>query len=317
MSDGENAVSDHADPSLDVSSAHPEPLPQVRVRLDVSYDGTDFSGWAVQPGRRTVQGVLQEALHTVLRVPAALTVAGRTDSGVHATGQVAHADLPTTVWHGAGPRLVHQLAGVLPRDVRVSAVTEVPSAFDARFGALWRRYEYRICDAEGGIDPLRRRHVLCWPRRLDVAAMADAAAPLVGLHDFVAFCRRRDGASTIRTLESFEVTRTGAEIGCVIQADAFCRSMVRSLVGALIAVGEGRRPVEWPAGLLASDKRSDDVGVAPAHGLTLVEVRYPPDDQLEARAAQARAKRAQAGRPSTIGEDFAREPSKILPASRC
>jgi len=266
--------------------------PLMRVRLDISYDGTDFSGWAVQPGQRTVQGVLQEALGTVLRIAApTLTVAGRTDAGVHATGQVAHVDLPAAVWVQARARLVHQLGGVLPRDVRVATIAEVPDTFDARFGALWRRYVYRICDAEGGVDPLQRRAVLLWPRPLDVAAMAPAAASLVGLHDFVAFCRRREGASTIRTLECFDVTRSGEEIVCTVQADAFCRSMVRSLVGALIAVGEGRRPVEWPAQLLGNDRRCDDVGVAAARGLTLVEVGYPSEDQLHVRAAQARARR--------------------------
>ncbi|MEP7178741.1 MAG: tRNA pseudouridine(38-40) synthase TruA, partial [Pseudonocardiales bacterium] len=265
----------------------------VRVRLDVSYDGTDFSGWAVQPGQRTVQGVLQDALRTVLRVPPlTLTVAGRTDAGVHATGQVAHTDLPAEVWAGAQGRLVHKLSGILPRDVRAVSVREVPDTFDARFGALWRRYVYRISDAEGGIEPLQRRQVLAWRRPLDVAAMSAAAAPLIGLHDFVAYCRRREGASTIRTLESLDITRTAEEIHCTVQADAFCRSMVRSLVGALIAVGEGRRPVDWPAGLLSATSRCDDVGVAPAHGLTLVEVRYPPDDLLPVRAAQARAKRS-------------------------
>jgi tRNA pseudouridine38-40 synthase len=261
----------------------------MRVRLDVSYDGTDFSGWAVQPGRRTVQGELEAALCTILRLPAVpLTVAGRTDAGVHATGQVAHCDLPAQ----PPERLLHKLAGVLPGDVRVSAVRAVPAEFDARFAALWRRYEYLIGDAAGGVEPLRRGHILAWPRQLDVAAMAEAGGRLVGLHDFVAFCRRREGATTVRTLQRLTVERDGAEIACTVLADAFCHSMVRSLVGALIAVGEGRRPVGWPVSLLDRDRRADDVPVAPAHGLTLVEVGYPPDDELAARAAQTRARRA-------------------------
>jgi len=267
--------------------------PLMRVRLDISYDGTDFSGWAVQPGQRTVQGVLQEALGTVLRIAApTLTVAGRTDAGVHATGQVAHVDLPAAVWVQARARLVHQLGGVLPRDVRVATIAEVPDTFDARFGALWRRYVYRICDAEGGVDPLQRRAVLLWPRPLDVAAMAPAAASLVGLHDFVAFCKARPNGTTIRTLESCDVTRDGGQVICTVQADAFCHSMVRSLVGALLAVGDGRRPVGWPAGLLANDRRSEQVAVAAAHGLTLVEVGYPPADELAERARLTRAERA-------------------------
>jgi tRNA pseudouridine38-40 synthase len=266
--------------------------PLVRVRLDVSYDGTDFSGWALQPDQRTVQGVLQEAICRVLRLPSAeLTVAGRTDAGVHATGQVAHLDVPESIWAQTHGRLVHKLAGVLPADVRVTAATAVPAEFDARFSALWRRYVYRVCDAAGGVAPLERHQVLVWSRPLDVTAMAAAAAPLVGLHDFVAFCRRRPHATTLRTLESLAISREGEHISFTLRADAFCRSMVRSLVGALLAVGEGRRPIEWPAGLLSYDKRSDDIGVAPAHGLTLVEVAYPPDDELAARAQLTRAKR--------------------------
>jgi tRNA pseudouridine38-40 synthase len=259
----------------------------VRVRLDIAYDGTDFSGWARQPNQRTVQGVLEDALATIVRVPAvALTVAGRTDAGVHAIGQVAHCDLP------ARPdRLVHRLAGVLPADVRVRSAAVVPAAFDARFGALWRRYEYLIWDGAGGVPPLLRRQVVGWPRRLDEAAMAQAAEGLLGLHDFAAFCRRRVGATTVRTLQQLDVTRDGDRIACTVVADAFCHSMVRALVGALIAVGEGRHGADWPASLLDRDRRADDIGVAPARGLTLVEVGYPPDDELPTRLEQTRARR--------------------------
>jgi len=222
----------------------------------------------------------------VLRVPAvALTVAGRTDAGVHATGQVAHADVPQL------PD-VRRLAGVLPPDVRVRAVREVPAAFDARFAALWRRYEYRIADDAPAADPLRRRFVLAWPRPLDVPAMAQAATGLLGLHDFAAFCSRREGATTVRALERLDVTREGAEIVATVVADAFCHSMVRSLVGALLAVGEGRRSPDWPAELLARTSRADEVSVAPPHGLTLVAVGYPPDDELAARAEATRARRS-------------------------
>lgn len=289
MSDDEITLSGRVDPPFDGSEAHP----LTRVRLDISYDGTEFSGWAVQPGRRTVQRVLQEALVTVLRVPSAeLTVAGRTDAGVHATGQVAHMDLPEAVWAQVRGHLLRRLAGILPHDVRVTAIAEVPDAFEARFGALWRRYAYRVGDAEAGVDPLQRRQVLAWPRPLDATRMAAAAAGLVGLHDFVAFCKARPNGTTIRNLESCDVTRVGDEVICTVQADAFCHSMVRSLVGALLAVGDGRRPVDWPAGLLTSDRRSDDVGVAAAHGLTLVEVGYPPEGELAERARLTRAERA-------------------------
>ncbi len=262
----------------------------MRLRLDIAYDGTDFSGWAVQPGRRTVQGVLEGALATVLREPGvALTVAGRTDAGVHATGQVAHLDLREG--SGLPDGLIRRLAGVLPPDVRVSAVRVVPTDFDARFAALWRRYEYRITTAPGGADPLARRHTLAWPRELDVAAMQAAAAGLIGLNDFAAFCRRREGATTVRTLQRLDVEAAGPMIMTTVVADAFCHSMVRSLIGALLAVGEQRRPVDWPSSLLGLDRRADDVAVAPAHGLTLVEVGYPPDAELAARAAQTRVRR--------------------------
>jgi tRNA pseudouridine38-40 synthase len=205
---------------------------------------------------------------------------------VHASGQVAHCEIPELPTD-----LVRRLGGVLPADVRVSAAREVPDEFDARFAALWRRYIYRIVDAPGVVDPLRRRQVLSWPRPLDVSAMAAAADRLLGLHDFAGFCRRREGATTIRTLTRLSVERDGPEIACTVQADAFCHSMVRSLVGALIAVGEGRRPVEWPSQLLDRDRRADEVPVAPAHGLTLVEVGYPPDDELAARTETTRARR--------------------------
>lgn len=237
----------------------------------------------MQPDRRTVQGALSEALAGIVRAPAALTVAGRTDAGVHATGQVAHADLPVV------PEL-RRLNGVLPPDVRVMAATAVPSEFDARFSALWRRYVYRICD--GVMDPLRRRYVLGRPRSLDVEAMSRAAAKLVGEHDFVAFCRRREGATSVRRLISFDVARDHTEVACTVQADAFCYSMVRSLVGALLAVGEGARDEGWPASLLERADRAGEVGVAPPHGLTLVAVGYPPDADLAARAAATRRLRA-------------------------
>jgi tRNA pseudouridine38-40 synthase len=263
--------------------------PRTRVRLDLSYDGTEFSGWAAQPGRRTVQAVVEDALATVLRVPSvALTVAGRTDSGVHATGQVAHADLDGPPDRSVAARL----AGVLPGDVRVTDLRRVPAEFDARFAALWRRYEYRISDRPTGGAPLRRRFVLDHRRPLDQTAMAEAAGTLVGVHDFAAFCKHRDTGTTIRSVQAFTVERDGAgELVVRIQADAFCHSMVRSLVGALIAVGERRRPLAWATRLLDARGRSSEVTVVAPHGLILVAVGYPPDDQLAARAAVTRARR--------------------------
>jgi tRNA pseudouridine38-40 synthase len=274
----------------------------VRVRLAIAYDGGGFSGWAAQPGRRTVQGELEAALARVLRVPVALTVAGRTDAGVHATGQVAHADLPAAAWGSVGPTLVRRLAGVLPADVRVRAVTEAATGFDARFSAEWRRYAYRVVDDPAAADPLRRYDTLSWPRALDRDAMQAASDGLLGERDFAAFCKRREGATTIRALQQLDWVRADdGVLTATVRADAFCHSMVRSIVGALLAVGEGRHPPEWPAAQLGRTERSGEVTVAPAHGLTLVEVGYPADSELAARAEKTRRHRT-----PTPGE--AREP---------
>lgn len=258
----------------------------------MAYDGTALHGWARQPAQRTVRGDLEDALATVLRRPVELTVAGRTDAGVHAVGQVAHCDVPADLWAEQRDRLVRRLRGVLPPDIAVTAVTEAPAAFDARFGALARHYVYRLTDAPWGAPPLRRADTTPWPRALDADAMARAAALLLGEQDFAAFCRRREGATTVRTLLALDVARDGDLVTVAASADAFCHSMVRSLVGALLAVGEGRRPEDWPAGLLARTERASEVPVAPAGGLTLVRVDYPPDEELTARALVTRARRA-------------------------
>jgi tRNA pseudouridine38-40 synthase len=239
-----------------------------------------------------VQGDLEQALTTVLRTPVELTVAGRTDAGVHATGQVAHCDVPRELWDEQAHRLVRRLRGVLPPDIAVPAVAEAHPDFDARFSALARHYVYRLTDDPAGPPPLRRADTAGWPRTLDTDDMALAAGLLLGEHDFAAFCRRREGATTIRTLLALDVVRTGNLIEVSASADAFCHSMVRSLVGALLAVGEGRRPPEWPAGLFARTERASDVPVAPAGGLTLVRVDYPSDDELGARTLVTRARRA-------------------------
>jgi tRNA pseudouridine38-40 synthase len=256
----------------------------MRVRLDISYDGTDFSGWARQPSRRTVCGVLEDTLAQVLRGELRrLTVAGRTDAGVHATGQVSHVDLPVGI--DLEP-LAYRLNRALPDDIRILGVREVPAQFDARFSAMRRHYTYRVSDAP--VEPLQRNHIVGWPRPLDLNLLNFAAARLVGTHDFVAFCKRREGATTIRDLQRLDWHRSGDVLVAQVSADAFCHSMVRSLVGALLAVGEGRRPVDWPVSLLRVESRSSEVTVAPAHGLILTAVDYPPDDRLAARAEQTR-----------------------------
>ncbi|WFE32183.1 tRNA pseudouridine(38-40) synthase TruA [Micromonospora sp. WMMD975] len=261
---------------------------RTRLRLDVSYDGTDFSGWAPQPTRRTVAGVLMQTLDLVLGTGTAtgLTVAGRTDAGVHATGQVCHLDLPTEVWRAHEGRLLRRLARLLPTDARVRAMTEMPADFDARFSATFRRYEYRVTDAPWGAEPLRRRDTLAWPKPLDLAALNEAAAGLVGEHDFAAYCRRKENATTLREVTRLDWRRDPDGIlVATVQADAFCQNMVRSLVGAMLVAGDGRRPVHWPAGLLTRRERSSEVTVAPAHGLALVEVGYPTDPAEYARRA--------------------------------
>lgn len=363
----------------------------IRLRIDLAYDGAGFKGWAAQPGLRTVEGVLTEALETIFRVPVRVTVAGRTDSGVHAAAQTAHVDVPRHAWltlpgrsdRRPGDAALSRLAGVLaheaeraagerliaplPRgasDVVVRAVEEVSGDFDARFSALSRRYRYRIDDgwraesqsvalagakvgsdgapgssadeAASGIgshpdslgesasgvgnvlssspeslaapgatppallppyDPRRRGHVLWLRRSLNLEAMQEAAAALLGEHDFLSYCKPREGATTIRTLRRLEWSRplAGPDVGLLVldvEADAFCHSMVRSLVGVSIAVGQGRRPVSWPGELLRKPSRTVAAPVAPPHGLTLEEVVYPAVEQYAAQARQARVLRS-------------------------
>lgn len=271
----------------------------MRLRLDLRYDGTDFAGWARQPGQRTVQGTLEQTIALVLRLTdAQLTAAGRTDAGVHARGQVAHVDLPDTTESSRGETLPtdealrRRLPGALPSDIVAAAITVASVDFDARFSAVWRRYVYRLWDDPRQIDPLARRQVAAVGGRLDQPAMAAAAADLVGLHDFTAFCRPRPGASSIRRLLQLDVSRDQSGlISLTVAADAFCHSMVRGLVGALVAVGQGRRDRAWLVGLLEAERRANDITVMPAHGLTLEAVGYPPDAELAARAAAARARR--------------------------
>lgn len=310
----------------------------LRIRLDLSYDGTNFHGWASQPGQRTVQGEIEAGLGLVLRCPTVLTVAGRTDAGVHARHQVAHFDVEQARWEKLAPRgaestaeacataLVRRLNGVIARaygqwmrdralnapkgaaDIVIREAHVVSSDFDARFSALGRHYCYRLMS--GAVDPLRRFDVLSLEQPLDVDLMNRAAAQLLGEHDFLSYCRPREGATTIRTLTRLEfkpsstalVHRSGALtpqqgapesalVECFVDADAFCHSMVRSLVGALVEVGLGRRSVDWPYELLQACSRTSAAPIAPAHGLTLEGVDYPAPDQWASRAQQARSRR--------------------------
>ena len=278
----------------------------LRIRLDLGYDGTDFAGWAAQPGLRTVEGSLSAALTTLLRAdhPVRLTVAGRTDAGVHARGQVAHLDPDPAAWAalpGRSSRTPEQAAlsrlrGILPADIGVRAVSVAADGFEARFAALQRRYLYRLADQKQLADPLRRRETVILKRdrdrALDVDAMHAAAQKLVGLNDFGAFCKRRAGATTVRTLLEYSWLRgPDGTLEATVVADAFCHSMVRSLVGAVVPVGEGRKGIDWPAEVMRAALRDAAVVVMPPHGLSLEEVVYPDDAGLAARARESRVRR--------------------------
>ena len=281
-----------------------------RFRLDISYDGTAFSGWSRQPGLRTVQGVLEDAIATVFarHAPVApLVVAGRTDAGVHALGQVAHLDLTHAQLKSlerphrgpakgkrlpAAATLAKRLNGIagLNSDVHVARVRAAPDGFDARFSAIWRRYEYRVSDGAGPRNPLQRAYTLWNPSALDVAPMRTAAHSLLGLHDWTSYCKPRDIGTSIRTLERFDwTTDADGVLIATVTADAFCHSMVRALVGATVAVGEGKLAPDELVGIRDELARTNRFKIVPARGLTLLEVGYPPDDELAARALQTRA----------------------------
>jgi tRNA pseudouridine38-40 synthase len=268
--------------------------PPVRWRLDVRYDGTDFAGWAVQADARTVQGELELWLGRVLRLiePAQVVCAGRTDAGVHARGQVVHVDLPAACDLTEGGMLIRRLRRALPSDVVVTASRRAPAGFDARFGAIWRRYCYRIADHAAQRDPLVRSWVLDLDRSLDLDVINSAGRHLTGLRDFAAFCRSRPEATTIRMLLELRAERgRDRVVEFTVRADAFCHSMVRSLVGALVEVGAGRRDQEWLIGLTQATQRESSVPVLPARGLTLEEIGYPADAELADRVRTARSHR--------------------------
>jgi tRNA pseudouridine38-40 synthase len=278
-----------------------------RIRLDIAYDGTHFRGWARQPGLRTVQGVLEGALERIIGSPVTLTVAGRTDAGVHASGQVAHTDLDDAQWARATQRrrdsvrqedpvapLARRLTGVLGQyaDVAVLRTSTALEGFDARFSAVWRRYEYRVADAVTGYDPLERHRTTTVRAELDVEAMDAAARSLIGLHDFAAYCKPRPESTTIRTLLDYEWRRD--DLGVLVahvRADAFCHSMVRALVGACVAAGEGKLLPEHLVAIRDARLRTSEFKVLAARGLTLTEVGYPADDLLASRAEQTRRRR--------------------------
>lgn len=266
-----------------------------RLRLDIAYDGTNFYGWAAQPGRRTLQDLIEEAISRIARVDVESIVAGRTDAGVHATGQVVHVDVPDVIFDEnlTYKDLRYKLNRILDEDVRIMQISDAPAGFHARFSALRRYYTYKIIDNNDVIPPLSRHDVASWYRPLDVDVMNQASALALGHHDFAAFCKFKEGGTTIRTLEKYQWQRTSEGILVAdVVADAFCYSMVRNLVGAVVCVADGRKDPAWIGELLANKERVSDSLVFPARGLTLYQVDYPSDDQLLKRAQVTIGKRA-------------------------
>jgi tRNA pseudouridine38-40 synthase len=265
-----------------------------RLRIDIAYDGTAFFGWAAQPDRRTIQDLVEEAIARISRSDVESVVAGRTDAGVHATGQVIHVDLPDAVFADGltYTDLRYKLNRILDEDVRIMEISDAPEGFHARFSALRRIYTYKILDNNDVIPPLSRYDVAPWYRPLDADLMNKASQLVLGHHDFAAFCKFKEGGTTIRTLEKYEWHRdeTGLLVADVI-ADAFCYSMVRNLVGAVVCVADGRKDPSWMAELLANKERVSDSLVFPARGLSLTRVEYPTNDQLIERAKVTIGKR--------------------------
>lgn len=278
----------------------------IRLRLDLAYRGAPFHGWARQPGLLTVQGRLEEALTLITRQPAQLTVAGRTDAGVHARGQVAHLDVPQEFWISLsrgreendqvrGERLRARLEGLAGRGLNgalaIKQVRVVSRDFDARFSALSRTYRYLICDDPRAQDPCRL-DIARTSSPLEETTMRVAAQALCGEHDFLPFAKPREGATTVRTLHSFTISRPHPGIvQAMIRADAFCHSQVRFMMGALIEIGRGKYQPNWVGELLAAGVRDQRVPLADGRGLTLWEVAYPPEDEYALQAQKAKVVR--------------------------
>lgn len=263
----------------------------LRLKIKLAYDGTNFSGWAKQPDRRTLQEEFEKAFATIVRQRCESIVAGRTDAGVHATAQIIHIDVPESTDLSD---LEYRLNQLLDTDLRVLELDVAPEGFHARFSALRRHYQYQIVDANKAINPLDRYDRASWYRALDLARLNEASSLLLGEHDFAAFCKFREGATTIRTLETFKWERKedGLLVAQVV-ADAFCYSMVRNLVGSAVCVAEGRFEPSWIAEMLANRERISESMVFPAEGLTLVQVDYPNDAELITRAALTISRRSE------------------------
>jgi tRNA pseudouridine38-40 synthase len=231
---------------------------------------------------------MESAISGLTRTNVELVVAGRTDAGVHATAQVAHVDLPERDKYGKEWKtqdLVYRLNRMLTEEIRIKAITAAPAYFHARFSALRRTYIYKIADGQRQVDPLKRFDIVPWYRHLDLSRMNDASSRLLGEHDFATFCKPGGSGTTIRRLETFSWERMGdASLVATVTADAFCYSMVRNIVGAVVCVGEGRFEPEWISTLLQNKTRVSESMVFPARGLTLVGVEYPKESELQQRA---------------------------------
>jgi tRNA pseudouridine38-40 synthase len=261
----------------------------LRLRLDIAYDGTNFSGWAKQPDRRTCQEVIETTISKIARVQVETVVAGRTDAGVHATGQVVHVDVPENL---DLEDLTYRINRIMDEDLRITKISIAPPAFHARFSALRRSYTYKILDNNQVIPPLIRADIAPWYRTLDLNLLNEASALLLGSNDFAAFCKFREGSTTVRNLEKFSWIRDGAGLLIAdVVADAFCYSMVRNLVGAVVCVADGRFQPDWVLQTLKNRERISDSLVFPARGLTLYKVEYPPDSELLERVKITVAKR--------------------------
>lgn len=260
----------------------------LRLRIDLAYDGTNFSGWGKQPNRRSVQEEVEKAIGTITQTKIDSIVAGRTDAGVHATGQVVHVDVPDSI---NLDEIAYKLNRILDEDIRILSVSIAPEGFHARFSALRRSYTYKILDKNLPVPPLNRYDIATWYRPLDADLMNKASKLVLGHHNFAAFCKFREGGTTIRTLEKFSWVRQGDLLIAEIVADAFCYSMVRNLVGAVVCVADGRKQPQWMGELLANKERVSDSLVFPARGLTLSSVEYPSDDHLLERAKVTIGKR--------------------------
>ncbi len=246
-----------------------------RLLLRLEYDGTDFAGWQLQPDVRSVQGVVEAAFKTVVREELRVNAAGRTDAGVHALGQIAHVDCRTRL---APIELRRALNAELPADVAVQEVLSVPRSFNARRDALSKRYVYRLLNS-GQPRPLRRRQAWHLRSGLDLAAMREAAGAVLGTHDFAAF-RGAPGGSPAdecsrRSIDRLDIIAWPPEVHFAVEGRSFLRHMVRNLVGTLVEIGLGRRPVSELAEILASRDRSTAGPTAPAHGLCLERIQYP------------------------------------------